>query len=187
MSADAAVGIIMMSRGIAVLACGFCLAACSTTLPSLNFMRSPPAKEALRIVSEPPGADARTALGQSCRTPCELTLQVDGEIALTLALDGFKPQTVSVRMEAPPPGANSAGPAGPPRLTPNPLYVELQPAAAAQPAKQRRPNPQKKPAAPTGPAPSAAVAWPEPPAPAPAPADPSAEPASGTNYPWPSR
>ncbi len=150
-------------------------------------MRSAPANEALRIVSEPPGAEARTALGQSCRTPCELTLQVDGEATLTLALDGFKPQTVSVRMEAPPPGANSASPAGPPRLTPNPLYVALQPAATAQPAKQRKPAAQKKPAAaPAGPAPSAAVAWPEAPAPAPA-APAAAELPSGTNYPWPSR
>ena len=40
-----------------------------------ELLKSSPATEALRIESEPPGADARTSHGQSCRTPCELTVQ----------------------------------------------------------------------------------------------------------------
>ena len=58
-----------MSRVIAVAACGFILAACSMSMPSLDFFRSAPPTEVLRIESEPPGADARTAEGQTCRTP----------------------------------------------------------------------------------------------------------------------
>jgi hypothetical protein len=63
-----------MSRVIAVMACGFMpcgfmLAACSTTMPSLDFMKSAPQAESLAIESEPPGAEAKTSLGQSCRTP----------------------------------------------------------------------------------------------------------------------
>ena len=64
-----------MSRVIAVMACGFMLAACSTTMPSLDFMKSAPQAESLAIESEPPGAEAKTSLGQSCRTPCQLSVQ----------------------------------------------------------------------------------------------------------------
>ncbi len=67
-----------MSRVIAIVACGLVVAACSMSMPSMDFFRSGPATEVLRIESEPPGADARTAEGQSCRTPCELTVPVDG-------------------------------------------------------------------------------------------------------------
>ena len=90
-----------MSRVIAVAACGLILAACSMSMPSMDFFRSGPATEVLRIESEPPGADARTAEGQSCRTPCELTVPATGEVAISFALQGYNPQTISVRAEAP--------------------------------------------------------------------------------------
>jgi hypothetical protein len=109
---------------------------------------------------------------------------------VTLALTGFKSQTVSVRTEAPPPGPGLGAPAGPPRLTPNPLYVELQPAAATPTAQRRRSPPKTKPTTATTEAPSS-PSWPPPAAssPAPAPATPpTAETApSATHYPWPSR
>src|SRR5713101_543492 len=60
-----------MSRIIAVVACGFTVAACSA-LPSLDFLKSSPPTAALRFESEPPGAEVK-ASGQTCRTPCELT------------------------------------------------------------------------------------------------------------------
>jgi hypothetical protein len=65
-----------MSRLITMVACGFMLAACSTTMPSLNldFMKSAPHAETLAIESEPPGAEAKTSLGQSCLTPCQLSV-----------------------------------------------------------------------------------------------------------------
>ena len=40
-----------------------------------GLLRSAPPTEELRIESEPPGADAKTSQGQTCRTPCELTVQ----------------------------------------------------------------------------------------------------------------
>jgi hypothetical protein len=43
-----------MSRVIAVVACGFTVAACSA-LPSLDFLKSSPQTAALRFESEPPG------------------------------------------------------------------------------------------------------------------------------------
>jgi hypothetical protein len=171
-----------MSRVIAVVACGFALAACSTSLPSLSFLKSSPPTEALRIESEPPGAEAKTSLGQSCRTPCELVVQAADEFSLTLALNGYQPQTVSVRKDA----AESS------RLAPNPVYVELQPVPAT-PAKKRA-APKKKPAVAAQPAPAQAAA---PAQPSQAPAQATAAPvapapaveaaASATNYPWPAR
>jgi hypothetical protein len=176
-----------MSRVIAVMACGFTLAACSGSTPSLTFLRSAPPSEALRIESEPPGAEAKTSLGQSCRTPCELVVQGAGEFSVTLALAGYRPQTISVRPEAPAPAdRDSEAPAAVPHLAPNPVYVELEPAPAAPPAKPAAPKKKKAVATTPRPAPVTAAAA----APAPAAAAPAAtgEPAaSATNYPWPSR
>src|SRR5712664_2947470 len=124
-----------MSRVIAVMACGLMLAACSATMPSLDFLKSAPQAETLAIESEPPGAEAKTSLGQSCRTPCQLPVQPGSEFSVTLALSGYKPQTVSVHPEAD--GASAA-----PRLAPNPVHVELQ---AVVPPK--KPVAKKKPVA----------------------------------------
>src|SRR3989454_10270761 len=106
-----------MSRVIAIMACGFMLTACSATMPSLSldFMKSAPQAESLAIESEPPGAEAKTSLGQSCRTPCQLSVQPGSEFSVTLALSGYQPQTVSVRPEAGSPTAAA------PRLPPNPV------------------------------------------------------------------
>ena len=181
-----------MSRVIAVVACGFTVAACSVSMPSLDFLKSAPQTEALRIESEPPGADAKTSSGQSCRTPCQLAVQPGGELAVTLALDGYQPQTVSVRPEAPAqaPGALEAA-TGAPRLAPNPIYVELHPAAGGATEEAGEEEEARRGGCPAAP-PAMASAAPAP-APAPAPAltpapAQAAEPAaSATNYPWPSR
>ncbi len=109
-------------------------------------MKSSPSAEALRIESEPPGAEARTSTGQSCRTPCELAVQAGGEVSVTLALSGFQPQTVSVRPEAPTQAErDSEIAAASARLSPNPIYVELQPAPAAPPTRKPVAPKKKKP------------------------------------------
>jgi len=175
-----------MSRVIAVTACGFMLGACSATMPSLDFMKSAPQAETLAIESEPPGAEAKTSLGESCRTPCKLPVQPGSEFSVTLALNGYQPQTVSVRPEAE--GATAA-----PRLAPNPVHVDLQPVAPPKKpiAKKKKPvaaaarpaaSPPMASAAPT-PTPTPTPA----PALAPAPSAPAEAAPSATNYPWPSR
>ena len=166
-----------MSRVIAILACGLSVAACSASMPGLDFFRSTPPSEQLRFESEPPGAEVKTSSAQTCRTPCELMVQVAPELSATMTLAGYQPQTVTVRSDA------SSGSA---RLAPNPVYAQLQP--VAPPLKKRF---KKKPAvaaAPkaspaTSPVASAAPAAPQASAPAPAPASEKA--ASATNYPWP--
>ena len=166
-----------MRRVFAVAACGFALAACTMSMPSLDFFKSAPPTETLRIESEPPGADARTTLGQNCRTPCELTVQ-GGEMSVTVALGGYQPQTVSLRPDQADGGT---------KLSPNPLYVELQALPPPTPAKKRkRVAAKKKPttvaAQPAAgqPAPAATAAFPPPPPAAP-------EAASAAQYPWPTR
>jgi len=172
-----------MSRVIAVVACGFTVAACSASIPSLNFLSSSPPTEALRFESEPPGAEIKTSSGQTCRTPCELAVQVAPELSATFALNGYQPQTVSIRSEGGSGFASSA------RLAPNPVYVQLKAAEVAPAAKKRK----KKPAiAHSNSSPVASAATPAPAsvsasasAAAPAPAAPSESAASATNYPWP--
>jgi hypothetical protein len=96
------------------------------SMPSLDFLKSSPTTEVLRVESEPPGADAQTTQGQSCKTPCELTVPAGAETAISFALNGYQPQSVQVRSDT---GASG------PRLQPNPVYAELQLVKA--PAKQK--------------------------------------------------
>jgi len=175
----------IMSRVVALLACGLMLGACSASMPSLDFLKSAPQSETLAIESEPPGAEARTSSGQVCRTPCQLAVQPGSEFSVTFALSGYKAQTVSVRPEAE--GATATA-----QLAPNPVQVTLQPAAAPKKHVAKKQTPvatAKRPAAP----PPMASAAPPPSAPSPAPALAPAAPApaesapSATDYPWPSR
>ena len=64
---------------------------------SLDFLKSSPANTALRFESVPPGAEVKVS-GQTCRTPCELTLQV-AELSATFTRRGYQPQTISVHSE----------------------------------------------------------------------------------------
>ncbi len=155
-----------MSRVIAVMACGFMLTACSATMPSLDFLKSTPQPETLAIESEPPGAEAKTSLGESCRMPCKLSVQ---------------------------PGSEADGAAAAPRLAPNPVRVDLRPATPAKKLVAKKKKPVAAAARPAAPPPMASAASPPTPAPAPAPAlapapsAPTEAAPSATNYPWPSR
>jgi hypothetical protein len=190
-----------MSRVIAVTACGFTLAACSMSMPSMDLFKSTPPTETLRIESEPPGADARTTQGQSCRTPCELTVPSGAEVSVSFALNGYQPVTVPVRPEAPA-GATYGEQQGAARLQPNPVYAELQATVPPRPLRKKRSAPAaKRPAAaktaaPANAAPAAATATSgaapaASPAPAPAPTQSQATapagstPTYGAGYPWP--
>jgi hypothetical protein len=162
-----------MSRIIAILACSFTLAGCSSSLlPSIDFFKSSPSTESLRVESEPPGAEAKTASGQSCRTPCELKVQPGTDQSISLALDGYQPQTVALHQE----GSESA------KLTPNPVFVELKTVAPV--AKKKKTVAKRK----TKPTTTASVATPATPSAiaAPEPAAPASEPApvEANAYPW---
>jgi hypothetical protein len=150
------------------------LAACSgmpswMALDTPGFLKPAPTTVNMQFESEPAGAEARTSLGQSCRTPCSLAMP-PSEFTVSFALPGFQPQTVPVRVVA---SAEDDA-----RLVPNPVFVELQSSAPPPPAR-RKPVAKKKPAAPR---PASAARAPQAAAPPPsAPAAPAPAPAS----PWP--
>jgi hypothetical protein len=157
-----------MKRVVAIAACAFGLAGCSS-MPSWmqfetpGFMKSAPAATTMQFESEPAGAEAKTSLGQTCRTPCTLEVTAS-EFSVSFALPGYQPQTVPVRV------VTSADPDATPRLVPNPVFVELQP--AGPPPVVKKPAPVKKRPKPA-PRPGPTAMAPEtPPSPAPAPASP---------------
>jgi hypothetical protein len=188
-----------MYRVIAVLACGVSLAACSTSwMPSFDMpsfgsgggSASGSGVGSLAVESDPPGAQA-SAGGVSCVTPCRLTVAANGPFNVNVALNGYVPQSVPVRVMQPDDprlGSEEMG-SGAVRLDPNPVYVELEraPAPAPAPAKKKPKRPQTSsrqapPAAAQAPAPSAPTTAAAPAmAPAPAPAQ---QPMS-SSAPWP--
>ena len=128
------------------------------------FMRSAPAATTMQFESEPAGAEARTSLGQSCRTPCSVAVTAN-DFTVSFTLPGYQPQTVPVRVAA------AEGGEGEARLVPNPVFVELLPAAPPPP--MRKPPPKKRKPRPVASHPAPTAMAPEPaPSPAPAPASP---------------
>ena len=194
-------GGLIMYRVIAVLACGVSLAACSSSwMPSFDMPSfgggggggSGSGPASLAVESDPPGAQA-SAGGVSCVTPCRLNVAASGPFNVNVALNGYVPQSVPIRVMQPDDprlGSEETG-SGAVRLDPNPVYVELERAPRARrrrrrrrsrrsgprpPRARRRPPPRRRPA-PS--APTTAVA----PSTAPAPA-PAQQPMSST-APWP--
>ena len=110
-----------MIRVIVFVMCGFTLAACSASIPGLDFLKSSPAKTALRFESVPPGAVVKVS-GHTCRTPCELTLEV-AELSVTFTRKGYQQQTISVHPNS---GVFSAA-----EFAPNPVHADLLPAGAS--------------------------------------------------------
>ena len=101
-----------------------------------GFLKSAPAATTMQFESEPAGAEAKTSLGQVCRTPCTQTVTAS-EFSVSFSLPGYQPQTVPVRVVA----SADGDPEGQ-RLVPNPVFVELQAAGAGPVA--RKPAPAKK-------------------------------------------
>ena len=93
-----------MSQAIAATVFGLALDGCSavnSNLPNLNVpnidLFDPPSTATLTIESTPPGAEARPSSGGLCRTPCALPVPLNEGFTVTYTLEGYLPQTVSVR------------------------------------------------------------------------------------------
>jgi hypothetical protein len=112
-----------MRRVTGFVVCGFTLAACSASAPSLDFLKSSPATTALRFESVPPGAQVKVS-GKTCRTPCELKLEV-AELSVTFTRSGYQQQTVLVQSE------------GGVQFSPNPVHADLQTVTASQRGRAR--------------------------------------------------
>jgi hypothetical protein len=149
-----------MSRiGLVVAAAsmlGVALAGCSSMLGS-----SSPSEQLqpLNFESDPPGAEVRTIQGQTCITPCALTVPAQ-EQPVTISRNGFIPQTVQVTTGPQPDHSFWENP--PPTLVPNPVRVVMQASQPAKPVRPVRPRRRSHTAAKTMAAPSAAASDPQP-------------------------
>jgi hypothetical protein len=104
---------------------GSMLAGCSgpsVSMPEwLSSKPSPPPLQTLQFQSQPPGAEVRTAKGQTCQTPCSLQVQPESQ-SITFEKGGFVSHTVQVSVsERAEHSFFSKDP--PPTLTPNPVQV----------------------------------------------------------------
>jgi hypothetical protein len=159
----------MMYRVIVIVSGTLLLAACETSPDWMKVnadgFKPAPVTDTVRFESEPPGAEAKTSTGQTCRTPCALALPVNSPLTVTFTLNGYQPETETVE-----PIAMTGSPS---ELRPNPVVVELTPAppkAAKKPAAPPKKKPAAKPAAAKPAAPASMSAAPQQPAPAPWPA-----------------
>ena len=137
------------------------------------------AKDTVRFESQPPGAEAKTSNGQSCRTPCALALPVTSALTVTFTLNGYQPDTEKIELIA------QTG--NPTEFQPNPVVAELTPAAPVKPVKKapvKKSTGAKQAAAPR-PAATAPTTTASRPAPAPMMAGPAQQ-QSPAPAPWPS-
>jgi hypothetical protein len=152
-----------MRRVIIIAAASMSLAGCASF--SMDSFKSAPAPTTVQLDSTPQGADAKTSLGPSCKTPCSLPVSADGSFSVTFTMPKFQPLTVPVSVTKTPGDMFNADKTV---IEPNPVMGELQP--ATPPKRVRRPV-RRKPAAA-----------------APAAAAPAADaPAAGTPFPAPAR
>src|SRR5215510_1725371 len=127
----------MMYRVLVIAGGALALAACSSSPDWIGGVKSGGMLDTVSFESEPPGAEAKTSSGQTCRTPCSLALPVESPLTVTFTLNGYAHESEKLEM------IQATG--EPPRFGPNPVVVELSP-AAQQPRATKKPL-AKKPAA----------------------------------------
>jgi len=156
-----------MRRVIVIAMAGASLAGCSSF--SLDASTPPPVQ--LQLDSVPAGAEARTSLGQSCKTPCFVAVTApDTGFSVSYTLNKYQPATVPVQV------IHSGGDllsSATTTFEPNPAVAQLQP--MGPPPKPIRKKP-KRPKVPKGTAAAPAQsdsAFPDPSAPPPPAAPPS--------------
>ncbi len=132
-----------MNRILAVAACGLLLAGCesltSFQIPSFGLGGKGSEPLTLKLESDPAGAEAKLSSGASCVTPCALPVVPGGNIEVSFSLARYQPRAMTVRVI--PAEKNFIGmQSEAARLEPNPVYAELQPAAAARKPRAKRPS-----------------------------------------------
>lgn len=158
----------MMRSVIVIAVASFGLAGCSGL--SMDSFKPTPKTVSIQVDSVPPGADATSSLGSSCKTPCSLTVPENAEsFSVAFALPNYQPLTVPVQVTRHPGDYFTSQPTT--TFDPSPVVGELQ---AEPPKRPVRRKPRKR-AAPKAAPKAAAVA--------PAPAADSAFPAPQTTAP----
>jgi hypothetical protein len=107
---------------------------------SWDMFKRTPVAIPVQLESSPPGAEARTSLGPSCKTPCSVSVPApDSGFTVTFSMDKFQPVTVPVQVIRNTGEFNSSPPVV---IDPNPVVAELQ-AAAPAPKMARRARPKR--------------------------------------------
>jgi hypothetical protein len=138
-----------MRRVVVIAVAGLSLAGCSSF--SLDAFKSAPPTVQVQLESNPPGADAKTSLGPSCKTPCSVSVPApeSNNFSVSYALAKYQTATVQVQVTR-----TSGGLTSPDTATgdPNPVVAELQPLGpppkAHKPMRPRQPRAPKSAAAP---------------------------------------
>jgi hypothetical protein len=148
-----------MRRAIAIAVAGVSLAACSSF--SMDAFKAAPTTVQLQLDSVPPGADAVTSVGPSCKTPCSVAVQApDSGFSVTYTMIKFQPTTIPVEVIRVP--GDSTTPAST-TFDPNPVVAELQPAGPPPKAARKKvAKPRKPQGTAAAPAPGASP-FPDPP------------------------
>jgi hypothetical protein len=144
----------IMRRVIAIAATGLSLAGCSSfsTDSLTDYFKSAPPTVQLQLESTPPGAEARTSIGPTCKTPCSVTVTPpEGGFTVSYTLNKFQPTTIPVQVIRTPGDLMTSATA---KIEPNPVVAELQPVATPK-NKPMRPKRTKKPTEAASPAPAA--------------------------------
>src|SRR5580704_8537626 len=109
-----------MRRVIVIAVTGMSLAGCSSF--SLDSFKPTPPPVQVQLESTPPGADARTSLGPSCKTPCSVSVPApDTGFSVTYTMNKFLPATVPVQVIRNP---GDFGSAATTVTDPNPVVAE---------------------------------------------------------------
>jgi hypothetical protein len=136
----------MTMRGVIVIAAASLgLAGCTSFSSfSLDSLKPAPPTVMVQLDSMPPGADARTSLGPSCKTPCSVPVTAEaGSFTVSYTLNNYMPLTIPVQVTRVP--GDFTTPAST-SIDPNPVVGELQPAKPMKPAarkmvRKRKPKP----------------------------------------------
>jgi len=111
---------------------GISLTGCSSALSSNSLSEQ---RQTLNFESDPSGAEIRTTQGQTCITPCELTVPSQ-EQPVTITKNDYVQQTVQVTVGPQPDHSFWQNP--PPTLVPNPVRIALQPVPKPKPVHHAR-------------------------------------------------
>jgi hypothetical protein len=127
-------------RTLAVVIFSVGLASCSSVaMPGFNAFKPKPTTTLMLIQSTPPGAEARTSLGKTCRTPCTMLIGSGEDFTVSFSLNGYIPQTLTVHSTMSEGGFTTAAS---PVLNPSSLFATLEPVTPqASPRKPSRQSP----------------------------------------------
>jgi hypothetical protein len=129
-----------MRRVFAIAAAGASLAGCSSF--SLDSFKPTPPTVQVQLESAPPGAEARTSLGPSCKTPCSVAVAApDTGFAVTYTLNKFETATIPVQVIR---VAGDQTTSASVTIDPSPVFAELHPAGPPPKAPRKgMPKPKK--------------------------------------------